>query len=413
MDREVTQTKSRASNMQFYSRLLFVVLWTQDTVMLYMSQLFRRVPLLGQFHQYFTPLLLLVLFVFAFFSDSRKIKAGDMLFVSLIVVIIFGTMIIFPENTEHIEKKLSTIVLSVLPMYLYGLYYDHHSMKHDLYVVSVTVVVVQMIHLFFLLYARDVQREDNMHAAYTTLPSIMYILYWTVEKKKVFGWIMTVASLLLLFAYGTRGPIVAVVLYAGVLVFFRAGKKRSIFRIFVLVILILLIVPFLSSDMFLNSVERLSDFFGEQGFSTRIFDKFLGGELADDSGRSYISTKIGTAINENWLFGLGFMGDRTVLDGSYAHNIFLELICSFGIFVGTIIIIFLLSLTLSTLRKTYLKPEFHFAALIITFVFTKLMFSWSYAIEPYFYFMIGVCISMTRKYNGKTVEKDETIKKNH
>lgn len=411
---EKTQRKEKNERAQsLFTRILFIVLWTRSTIMPYVAQVFRRVPVLGQFYEYFTTAVILILVIFAFNKIVKKIKLLDVLFLLGLSVIVLCSLSFYPKNAEYIEPELLSILFSVLPMYLFGVCYDHELVKKDLFIGSLAGLFLQGFLLVISLDAGEVGYGYDMHAAYIALPNAMYVLYWAFEKKKIVYWIPPILALALLVVYGTRGAVLALILYFGFLLFVSASSKKKALRIFLLLLIAVLAVAFVTSSLFFDLMEKASDFFNELGFGGRIFDKFLEEELADDSGRSYTSMKIATAIDENWLFGLGFMGDRVVLDGSYAHNLFLEFICSFGVFVGTIIIIFLLSLTISALRKTYLKPEFRFVALIITFVFTKLMFSLSYAIEPYFYFMLGVCISMTRKYNRRTVEKNETIKKNH
>ena len=241
-----------------------------------------------------------------------------------------------------------------------------------------------------------------MTSAYNVVPSAMYLVYWAFSKKRMKYWLLLLPlAFFSVVIYGTRGPLLALVIYAIFCFFLNVAKEKNILKMVMFIILGLAIVSFLQGELFLQLVENLSEFFSKKGFSTRILDKFLEKEMADDSGRSIIYDLIIVAIKENQIFGLGLMGDRIVLNGTYAHNLFLEILCSFGLPFGILIVCIVLYIPLKALIKTASKEEFYFVVLLITLVFTKLMLSGSFVIEPYFSFMLGVCIAANRKYEKK------------
>ena len=51
-------------------RLLFLVIWSQNTVMTFAAQIFRKLPFIGGFYTYFTPTIILLLFLLL--SGSRR-----------------------------------------------------------------------------------------------------------------------------------------------------------------------------------------------------------------------------------------------------------------------------------------------------------------------------------------------------
>lgn len=91
-------------------------------------------------------------------------------------------------------------------------------------------------------------------------------------------------------------------------------------------------------------VLKLVDFLQSLGFESRTLEMIGKGEISSDSGRSMIWEAVWKAIKEGGIFGYGAFGDRPFVYPihyvGYSHNIFLELICSFGI-VGVILSIIL------------------------------------------------------------------------
>ena len=135
--------------------------------------------------------------------------------------------------------------------------------------------------------------------------------------------------------------------------------------------------------------------------STRVFQTFLG-EFSSgtslDSGRLEIQKELIRQIKIN-PFGYGLGGDR-VFTGWYAHNIFLELIVQFGIFIGGFLCVFLVYIVISSLRKA--RAEMQILSILLLFICTgliKLLISGSYLIEPYFFLLLGFAISIRRDKN--------------
>ena len=396
------ETQIRNENTQeLFVRILFIVLWAQSTIMPYVAQIFRRLPIIGNFYGRFVGAIILMLFILSFRKIIKKMTLFDMLFFLTMAIVVLVSLAFYPRNAEYIEPEIGNILFSVLPMYLFGVCYDHELVKKDLYIVSIGGLIIKALTLGASVKAEEIGYGYDMQAAYVALPNAMYVLYWAFEKKKLLTWIPPILSFALLCAYGTRGPLLAYALYFGFLVFFSVSSKKKATRVLIIVVVALLLIVFVASNMFMEIIEKAAELFNDIGLSTRIFDKILEGELTDDSGRAYLTAKVTEAISENWIFGLGYMGDRTVLDGVYTHNIFLEIICTFGVPLGCLLLFILVTVSILALVKTYSKPEFYFVALMVMFVFIRLMFSGSYATERYFYFMLGICASVIRKYKGE------------
>ena len=148
----------------------------------------------------------------------------------------------------------------------------------------------------------------------------------------------------------------------------------------------------------LTELARLgSQSFERWGFSTRIFDFFLEGEFVESKGREYLYRVTLEAIQRRPLLGYGIMGDQVCTGGSYAHNLFLEFWCQFGIFVGSALALLLISFVIKALYHARKNAGVLFVLLFVCLVFVKLMISGSYLYESWLYFLIGLSTASLRR----------------
>jgi O-antigen ligase len=144
-------------------------------------------------------------------------------------------------------------------------------------------------------------------------------------------------------------------------------------------------------------VEFLLGVFEEWGFSTRIFQYLLEGEFSVSNARSVLADTVVQAIWEKPIFGHGLMGDRVVTGGYYAHNILLEFLCHYGVFIGSFLLVAAFMIpTVATFRSRK-KESFHFLLMMTCLVFIKLMMSGSYLLEADFFLLLGLCVCVLRE----------------
>ena len=255
--------------------------------------------------------------------------------------------------------------------------------------------------IYCVVLGREVH-EDNMDAAYNVLPSVVFLIYFAFQNKNVRNWLFVAIGCILVFLFGTRGPIIIIILYGAIEVFInyiwmQSRRKKASYSMLLIVGLAVL----LCTDIILEAAIWLAAKFEEIGFSTRIFDFFIEGDFTKSVGRNTIYSRIADAIADKYVFGYGIMGDRIVLQGTqqlYAHNFFTEIWCEFGVFFGSFLIMWVAYLIL----KALLKPSKNrmFILMITIMVMTKLMLSGSYLVEPYFYLLLGACVGAVR-FNQK------------
>lgn len=382
---------------QIFFHILLVTVWTQHTVWPYLVQVIRRLPIIGQLYSYVLPALIIVSTLLSLPYILKKVRATDVIFILGSVLLILFSYILYKENQVYIEERLGKIFLYTIPFYFVGLSLRYQSCKKVLFWASLCGVVARFAYQLYSFSYGDFTGTYNMDAAYKVLPSAMFLIVWALEERGWRNWLAAIFGMFLVLTYGTRGPMLAVLILLCVGIYIRVlhSQKRHIRVIFIVsaaIILILFSLPSISTYIF----SRLSEWFESVGFSTRLFEFILDGEMAQSSGRDVLLNATITAVGQRPFIGYGIMGDR-VICGNYCHNIFWEFMCDFGIIFGSIFFVAVISLFFKGIYHAAKKQSLFFVLAFIIMVMTKLMLSGSYIIEPYFFFAMGICVTVIRE----------------
>ena len=378
-------------------RLLVVVVWTQYTILSFVVEIVERMPFINILSDYVMTIVVVALALLSLPWMIKKMRAADVIFYLVCATIVLGTMLLVYANSMYIKEDAWRILGTVIPLFFIGVSYSHEISKKDLFWASLFgTIVVFAYQIYSLSLGRELE-NDNMDPAYKVLPSVMYLIYWALEQKKLKFWLIGVAAVIMMFLFGTRGPVLASLVFLLLGIFFTIIMQKSqLAKAFYLVVFVVVIIIVSSQDFLLNAAEFLSEKFEDIGFSTRIFDQFIEGEIAESKGRETLYSQIIIAIKERPILGYGLMGDRPII-GFYVHNLFLELWCHFGVILGSAIIIAIICIPVAALIKVRKSDEFGFVLMLICMVFVKLMFTGSYLDEPYMFFLIGVSLGINRR----------------
>ena len=416
MKKSFSSTSSKSfvapTHVQTFS-ILLVFIWTQHTVLPFVAQVFRRLPIIGQIYDWLITLLIIAAIILAFPRLNRGFRGIDILFYIACSLLVVITMLVYPDNAIFIRSHWWTILGTAVPMYFVGLCYSHTNYKMVLFWSSLISVITMYGYQLHLLASGRTLSSDNMHAAYNILPSIVYLIYWAFEKRNVLHWVIAAFAFSLTFIFGTRGAMLAaVVFFFAALILHTFRSNSTLTKIATILVSVISIAILSSSDTVIDIALWLAEKSRSAGFSTRIFDFIINGELMESAGRERIYDVTLEAINANPLWGYGLFGDRVVAQATgsnYAHNFFLEVWCQYGLIFGTIILLTIVALCFRALKISWKQDIFYFILMLICMIFTKLMFSGSYAVEPYFFFTLGLCVHTIRQYKELQLLHYETI----
>ena len=236
---------------------------------------------------------------------------------------------------------------------------------------------------------------DDMSTAY----SICLILCILVARKETGDLKFSLLGAICLILSGTRGPIVC---FIAAILFRFVIFEEKLRRKFIGMMLCLLAMVFLfsgSGSYFLSRMGSMLSRFGVE--QLRFLDYLNEGMLLDSSGRDQFTQVLLEAIKAQPILGYGFGGDRLILpNGSYAHNIVIEVLISMGIVLGGTFLLWVAYLSMRgfTSKNTSIR---RISIGLFCGTVVKLFFSSSFIISKEFFLYLGICMAacttMTRK----------------
>ena len=164
--------------------ILLVVIWTRYTVGTYILQIISMLPLIGVLSTMVYPAIVTLLVIIILPWMIKRIKVESIIFYLIAAIIILSSAILFPENGDVIVEKIPRIMMVILPMVFIGVCYDHEKHKNFLFWASLIGTATMFAYQIYQLSKGEELMEDNMDAAYKTLPSIMFLIYYAFQKKK-------------------------------------------------------------------------------------------------------------------------------------------------------------------------------------------------------------------------------------
>lgn len=346
----------------------------------------------------------IIFIVFAIFSlkyCSTKIRMQDLALIFLFLLLFFlspGPSLMSALQFEEYTRSF----LWALPLYLIGVSLDFPKSNKVLHVLTIATIIVnayyRLIYIHASGYSGDAVNDHyDMSASYGLLLPTMFMIWKSFNNfniKSVVTWIDILIAVLGLFTImmlGTRGPLIGTVLFLFLYLFlFKLSKHRLLFGLLFLVVAYVFIGY--TEDIFMFMASLAADL----GFSDRIFVSFLSIDnlLTDgSSGRDDFYPILFKALSDSPILGYGFWGSYEFI-GTYPHNLFMEIIFTFGYFLGGIILIFGAYSTIKAFRNNLTEEEKGFLFVLFGGGVIGLLFSSSFIITPSFYLFVGYCIQM-------------------
>lgn len=339
------------------------------------------------------PIILIALF-FSIPTIVKRLSVSDIIFYLLCICIYLSQYFLFPSNTEPLDEFALRCCLTVFPFFFFGKMVDIPKMFNAFYYISLATIA--MFVFYFIIYGQgssQVSSEDyNMSAAYNLLPHVLMVSWKTVREISSLRIGITVMSVILLLMFGTRGPVLSLVLPLTIYILFAYhGKHAKVLKISFIIIVVILLLSLVSIAMYLN------DIFDGMDMNSRILEKFLDDDIENDSGRSALIVELNKhLLTESRVFGYGLFGSYQYI-GGYPHNIFYELIFSFGFVLGSILIILMLRHFILGYRDATDDFTKEFILLFTLMELTHLFLSYTFLTEQLFFLLLGVCAQRNKK----------------
>ena len=368
---------------------LFLTVWVKFTLLDYLRVLIMHIPIINSLSNYVIPSIIIIVTLLASKCLVKTIKPVDVLLYIAFISIYLVNYIIYPQNTCFLDETTMPFIFSTIPYFFVGRIINYERVAKPLNLLSI-ISVLCFAFLYFTRSAGEDSGESGsgMHAAYMLLPFIIVLFANIFTEKKLFPILIGLFSFFMLLSFGNRGAVLYLLIY---IVFcllntLKSKNKRSI----ALILSILFIFPiYYYFDLIIMGLYNIMD---GLGLSVRIFEKIIEGDIADSSGRDIIVSQLLGAL-KNQPMGLGLLGDRAIV-GVYAHNIFIELLVSFGYFLGSIISVLLITIIVTAFKKSRNSNIHLFYVGAICFGFLPLLTSHSFLSYPNFWLFLGYTIQI-------------------
>jgi O-antigen ligase len=238
------------------------------------------------------------------------------------------------------------------------------------------------------------------------LPTVMF-LDELMDKFSAKMLMFVILSLLTILALGSRGPILCTVVF-GLLKFISPNLKRPFKR--VLWQLSILSIGFVIIFFLEKIMLVLYNFLLKFDINSRSLILFSRDEVYL-SGRDRIYETIIKEIIDSPILGIGIAGDRPLFISGYVHNVFFEILANFGVVIGSLISILLLTRLVQSLKSKDIE-KYNIVIIWISLGFVHLLFSSSYLIDIRFWILIGVIVNILKKKRYNQIFNKESILRN-
>lgn len=315
-------------------------------------------------------------------------------------------LIFYPENSSYIQVLLyDFLFLGLISfVYIYSIY-DYSLLLKAIYkisfIVSILCILIYLIRVFILSNS-----SYNIYFSYLiTFAILVNLNRYLYHKSELKILILVILNTLIVFHVGSRGSLLCIFTYIILSTLFQS--KLSLF--FRMISLSIISIVYLYYKEILSYVNELFQKFG-------IYSRTLTTLTKDTiylSGRDLIYDNTILAIKDNYITGIGLAGDR-LIHGTYSHNIVLEIYVTFGVFLGTFIILILLMLFIK--GCIFNKDKYNKMLCIIYFSYTipMLMVSRTLWTQIEFWILLALCIgSLKKKKNVKDLRKKENDANNN
>lgn len=178
-----------------------------------------------------------------------------------------------------------------------------------------------------------------------TFPTIVFFYQFTKvqKKKKLISLLFALTGTWCVVTQGNRGALLVLIIFFGLMMISDILGKDNVSRKTMKIVgifFVLLLIATVGSTLLDYGLDLLA----RSGISSRSLEKLLNGSFTDDNGRERIWLTVIGAIRTGGIWGHGMLGDRPYVTplhvAGYSHNLFLELLASYGV-IGAILIIYI------------------------------------------------------------------------
>ena len=337
-------------------------------------------------------------FVVIVFEFVKLVSIKNILIILFLFAIFAFNMVLFPSSQEYFFRPQMFILYGyTIPIsFLFLVKINDWSSFFRImsYFGFISIIMAAKVILYVMSIPNLVQEGvfSYMEFSYALSPMLCALFARYLETNKYIYLVAYIAGMTEIVAYSSRAALIYAILFVfiGELYYFKKRKRR-----FACFITILIVGVFFSASI-TRKIENSSYF--EASYA---INRFISGEGSSSESREYIYKLCRQRINEVGVNVNGFFGDRPFCGSVYPHNLFYEIWMQFGTLIGTIVLLLLCFLIISSFVKCPNKLVVIFFLLTI---FAQFLVSGSYLESGKFWVFLCVLISLVRNRKLKRHE---------
>lgn len=304
-------------------------------------------------------------------------------------------------NVQGIERFWPQVVAAV-PCILLGAGLNYRRDFSLLTVVSWLNIISSVLYQFYFISTGRTINDNMLGLAYSLLPNIVICFLSAFQRNLLISWATGILGTFMLLVAGSRGAVVSLAVFL-LLYFYLYKLRRGKHRIRALIMICA--VGLIAISYF----TTFFDYTSQLGFGTRIYDQLMGHAEMNGSGREQMHVvSINEIINQGF-WGHGVFGEqdlykKIVGKSTYPHNLILEILLQFGIFIGVILVFLIFYLPYKAYRINIKNRNIQQALFIVglvTPVYMNLLLSYTFWTTPLFFFVLSYSIRMAQNKNSQ------------
>jgi len=337
----------------------------------------------------------------------KNLKVDSVILVLILLLLFIYSFIMNIKYKDfYIENGLTLFIMTLPYYFLARCGVNYKNIKINLKMIAIVIIISVVILRFFfsnLIFDGNSSEGYSMTYAYICLfPCCLFLgeIFREYNLKDVF---FLICSIFLLLSFGSRGAIVSFLIFSSVRIFLFLKTIKSARKTHLILAVIIFLTLAILVYLFQNSIlEFLIYIMKMLNFSTRALESLYFGEIFQDSVRSRL-IGYSTELIKEYPFGIGgIFADRIILSekflgivnltsaqGLYPHNIFLELLLQYGVFLGSIFIGVNLYILYNIFFKCKNKDLEDLGLLFFGIGFIQLFFSQSYTFHSFYFVFLG------------------------
>lgn len=315
-------------------------------------------------------------------------------------IIIMLSWLLSSQNIYLTEVLFGYFVLC-LPNYLYYMAINDKEILLQYLLKSSYYQIIVGLALFAVNIFRN--PTYDMVFSYLLLVPVILLTYKLMSVRfNLLDALLVTSGISAILILGSRGPLLSYIVFIIILFLDVNFKgKRTLFHQITSIIsaVAVLLILGLNIETILFNVDALLKNVNIQSRTLNMMymAKFYNTDFS--SGRLDIYKKTLKYIAQKPILGYGIAGDRVLLNGTYPHNIMLEILAQFGIVVGGIIIVIFMFTWIRGIFLNKKKTERHLAIIFMGIGLVQLFVSGSYLTSSNFWLFMASCTTPIRSDN--------------